>query len=122
MAHGINHVMIGQSMPIDTNPAVIAVIQSGTPREVIAKSIVISNNTDSDQEFSIFIPLNAITNPSQYGPANAIAYRLPIKARRMVCLEGYFPISNVGQTYAVQSSEGSALTFTFFGGSVPQTS
>jgi len=121
MAHGINHSLLAQSMPLDGTTVQLLEILPEIPQEITVKGIAISNNTDQDQEFSIFCNVAPIASVNDFGPVNAIAYKLPIRARSMVCFTEFWPISGTGQSFGVQSSAGSALTFTFFGARIPLT-
>ena len=119
MAYGINHRILGQIRPQSAGPKDAIRIAAESLAEVVVKSINISNNTDADQWFSVFCALGGAPDEASFSEDHALAFKLPIRARSMVHFTGYYAISELNQAFGVESSAAGAITFSFFGGSIP---
>lgn len=117
MAHGISHEILGQYNHLGGAPQPVVIVDVLTPRELVVRSLVVSNNLDEDGWFSLFCAKSGVGDSSDYSKSNALLFRTKIRRRSSAIFpEVYWPISLGNQSFGVEC--GGDCTFTFFGGSI----
>ena len=107
----VNEQQLAQKRPTGTS----AVSAFSPSVKTVIKSVVICNTTSQATTFSIFID----DDGTDYDEDTAVFFDAPIGANTTVEACTYWPMANSDGNAAVQSGANNAITFTFFGATIP---
>lgn len=100
---------LGQLRPANTSAASIYQVPASTT--AIISRVEIQNVTAGAETFSIFHDADGST----YSEATALFFESPIAAKGHVAIDCHWAANNSSGNFAVKSSTGNAITFTFYG-------
>lgn len=103
---------LAQSRPSGTSP--VSVFAKAKLKQIVITSVVVANTTAGSVNYSLYLDVDGTT----YDQTTALYYAVAVAANSTVLIEflqGLPFTSNSAGNFAVQTSSGSALTFTVNG-------
>lgn len=108
----IQEKQLGQARENSTNA--VSVYSPDPSVTAIIKSVVICNQTATDETFRLFVDDDGTT----YSQSTALFYDVPIEANTTIELQVYWTMNNSSGNIAYRSSTANSITITVFGAEI----